>query len=95
MILLSFILTLIGCTVLCLAMARHHRQIWNRAPDRRTAFFLRFVGGGLMTSAVVICMESTGWVFGLVTWLGIFTASTILLVFLLPYAAVRVVVKSL
>lgn len=90
MILLSFIFTFIGSTALCLAMARHHRQIWNRAADKQTAWQLRFVGCSLLIVSVAVCMWALGGPIGLVVWLGLFTGCTLLLIFLLPYAAERI-----
>ena len=87
MISMSFILTFLASGALCLAMKRHHRQIWGRVPEKKTVLLCRFGGWGLMIIGITLCVFELGGPLGFVTWLGLFAACTLMLNFALPYVA--------
>lgn len=42
--LMALLLSLAGFVALALAMERHHRQVWQRAPSRKQSLLLRCAG---------------------------------------------------
>jgi Na+/pantothenate symporter len=85
MMFLALALTFIGCIALCLAMARHHRQVWGQIPNERTTLKMRCVGWFLLIIAIWICIDALGGPLGFVAWFGLFTLSSVVLIFALPY----------
>lgn len=74
-----------GMAALCLAMDRHHAQVWRRAPRKPARRGLRIAGWLLLAVAVVPCVRGWGATVGVVAWFGFLSAAALLLVFLLPY----------
>ena len=73
-----------GMAGLCLAMDRHHSQVWQaRAPWRQRA--LRAAGWLLLAAAVWPCVQVWGGAVGPVLWCGMLSVGALLLVLLLPY----------
>lgn len=72
---------------LCLAMDRHHGQVFGRKPVAWQARGLRIAGWSLLGLALGYCGRHWGWAIGPVAWFGFLSAAALLLVFLLPYAA--------
>lgn len=70
MTLLAFALAYLGMTLLCLAMPRHHRQCFTRAPSPTRQFMLRLAAAALLLSAAGACLAALGLAIGLVVWLG-------------------------
>ncbi|SUE42570.1 DUF3325 domain-containing protein [Roseomonas gilardii] len=90
---LSFALAYAGFTGLCLAMERHHEQVFGvrRIPRLRR---LGLTGGGwlLLTGSLLplLTAQGTGAGAGITLWLGLLTAAALALALLLSYAPRRV-----
>lgn len=66
MILLAFALAYLAMLALCLAMARHHRAMFNTAPTSRRQRWLRVTASGLLFGAALLNIASSGLAIGLV-----------------------------
>lgn len=66
MILLAFALAYLAMLALCLAMARHHRAVFNTAPTPRRQRWLRATASGLLLGAALLNTASSGLAIGLV-----------------------------
>lgn len=86
MTLLTSALAYAGFAGLCLAMRRHHRQLWGRQPSRTASARLRLAGWLCLISSIAPCIVAWGSGAGTVAWFGILTAAGLVLAFLLPYA---------
>ncbi|WP_341910335.1 DUF3325 domain-containing protein [Ferrovibrio terrae] len=84
MMLLATFCALAGFAALCFAMPRHHRQLWETAPGRRRQIMLRFGGSLMLALSFLLCGSIWDWKIGPVAWLGLLTATGLLLVFMLP-----------
>ena len=77
-----------GFTALCLAMDRHHADLYGRravlAPRRRQWLRLAGVAGLLMS--LLCCVAWQGWNIGPVMWCGVMSFSALTLVMLWPHA---------
>jgi hypothetical protein len=82
----AWLLAYAGFAGLCLAMDRHHAQVWGRDASPRARWGLRGAGWLLLTLALWPCVAAWGATVGVVVWLGFLTAGALLLVGLLPYA---------
>nr|WP_315244793.1 efflux RND transporter periplasmic adaptor subunit [uncultured Albidiferax sp.] len=82
----AVLLAYAGFAGLCLAMDRHHAQVWGRDASPRARRGLRGAGWLLLTLALWPCVVAWGATVGVVVWLGFLTAGALLLVGLLPYA---------
>ena len=81
---LAIALCYAGMAGLCLAMDRHHSQVWkHKAPTRQR--LLRVAGGLLLAVAVWPCVLIWGGAVGPVVWLGMLSVGAFALVLLLPY----------
>ncbi len=83
---LAGLLMYAGLTALSLAMDRHHRQVWLRAPDSKTVLVLRVTGICLLAISLLASVRAAGQALGLVAWFGVLPLAGVLLVLLLPYA---------
>lgn len=72
-------------TSLCLAMNRHHRQVWQAEPSNPRRLLLRGGGWTLLAASCAASLFGRGWSLGLVDWCGALTAAGLALIFLLPY----------
>lgn len=73
-----------GMAGLCLAMARHYRQVWpSRGADPRRILLFRACGAILLLLALAPCIQRWGVAVGVVLWFGYVSASALLLVGLL------------
>ncbi|MCR0985183.1 DUF3325 domain-containing protein [Roseomonas populi] len=87
MIAFAAALSYAGFTALCLAMARHHEQVFrSRAVPAGRRRVLTALGWGLLALSVVPVVMELGWGLGLVLWLGLLTATAMPLAMLLNYA---------
>lgn len=86
MTLLAICLAYAGFAALCLAMERHHREVFGsrRIPPRRR-LALRLAGWVLLAASFPACVAGWGWAFGPVAWCGVLTAAALPVVLLLPY----------
>lgn len=87
MIVLGLALPYAGFTALCLAMERHHEQVFGqrRIPTGRRQM-LRLAGTLLLMASLLPCLAIAGWSTGTVLWFGLLTAAALSLTLLLPYA---------
>jgi hypothetical protein len=87
MMALSFALAYAGFTALCLAMERHHEQVFHsrRIPPWRRRLF-QGTGSALLAASLPAAVQGPGWALGLVIWTGLLTAAAMLLAMLLAYA---------
>jgi hypothetical protein len=75
-----------GMALLCLAMDRHHQQVWGCEPSRRCRLGLRGGGSALLALALLPCVAAWSATVGTVLWLGFLSAGVLPLILLLPYA---------
>jgi len=69
MMLLAFALAYVGMLALCLAMPRHHRQLFNRAPSPLLQRGLRLLASALLVAIVMVDVAELGLSIGLVVCL--------------------------
>ncbi len=87
MILFGLALPYAGFTALCLAMERHHEQVFGqRRIAPRLRLLLRLAGWLLLLASPLPCIALAGWGGGSVLWCGMLTAAALLLTLSLPYA---------
>lgn len=84
---LSLALAYAGFTGLCLAMERHHEQVFGsrRIPPLRGRL-LRAAGWLLLALSLAPAVQEAGPALGVVLWAGLLTAAALPLALLLPYA---------
>jgi len=75
-----------GMTGLCLAMDRHHDQVWGRDASPLVRRLLRIGGIVLLAGGFLLCIGAWGGAIGPVVWVGFLSAGALSLVLLLPYA---------
>jgi hypothetical protein len=87
MIVLGIALPYAGFAALCLAMERHHEQVFGqrRVPKRRR-HTLRVLGWLLLIASPAPCISVLSWGVGSVLWCGLLTAAVLPLTLLLAYA---------
>jgi hypothetical protein len=74
-----------GVSGLCLAMPRHHLQVWHRHPSLATRVSLRIAGWLCLAAALAASVAALGWPIGSVAWFGLFFVAALALVLLLAY----------
>lgn len=82
----ALLLSYAGMAGLCLAMDRHHAQVWGRDATAAARWGLRVVGGALLAAAVLPCVGGWGGSVGSVVWLGFLSVGALLVVVGLSYA---------
>ena len=76
-----------GFVAMCLAMERHHEQVFRtRAIPPRRRRLLAALGWLLLAASALATVAASGWGLGLVLWAGVLTATAIPLSILLTYA---------
>ena len=83
--LMALLLSLAGFVALALAMERHHRQVWQRAPSRKQSLLLRCAGVIGLGAALAACVAHAGWATGTVIWLGLMTVAALAVALVLSY----------
>lgn len=83
--LMALLLSLAGFVALALAMERHHRQVWQRAPSRKQCLLLRCAGVIGLGAALAACVAHAGWATGTVIWLGLMTVAALTVALVLSY----------
>jgi hypothetical protein len=84
---LGFALAYGGFLALCLAMERHHEQVFrSRHVPRWRQRLLAGAGWALLAASLAPVVHGFGWGLGLVFWTGILTATAMPLAMLLSYA---------
>lgn len=73
-----------GMAGLCLAMPRHHRQLWRRTLRRGTSVNFRILGVLGLILAFLSCIVEWGWSMGPVAWFGVVAVAGLVVVFSLP-----------
>ena len=74
-----FCLAFAGAALLCLAMNRHHAQVFKTHPDRPRRLYLRGGGVGLLAAAFATAGAAQGWAVGTVEWVGAIGLAAIVL----------------
>lgn len=82
----AFALNYTGLTLLAFAMAVHHRTVFGRVPEPRTALAYRVAGWALLAVALVASLFALGWQVGLVAWITMLGAGGFALTQLLTFA---------
>ncbi|TRX73695.1 DUF3325 domain-containing protein [Pseudomonas mangiferae] len=85
MSLLAFGLAYAGFCGLCLAMNRHHGDVFGAPPSPRRARLLRLGGWLGVAASWAPCVAHHGITVGSVLWVGLLGAASLSLVLLLPY----------
>ncbi|WP_407297095.1 DUF3325 domain-containing protein [Stutzerimonas zhaodongensis] len=70
MTLFAFALAYVAMLALCLAMPRHHRQLFDHAPSSLRQRGLRLLAGGALIAIVMLDVAALGVSIGLVVCLG-------------------------
>ncbi|MBP0494966.1 DUF3325 domain-containing protein [Roseomonas indoligenes] len=83
---LALALAYAGFTGLCLAMERHHEQVFGtrRVPPMRGSLF-RGAGWLLLVISLLVSVLGAGPVLGILLWAGLLTAAALLLALLLAF----------
>lgn len=84
--LVAALLAYSGFTALCLAMSRHHRQLWHRPVSSRRALVLRVVGAALLAGSLLASTQGEGVPRGIAAWFGVLPLAALALVGLLPFS---------
>ena len=82
----AWLLCYAGMAALCLAMDRHHAQVWGRDATPAARWGLRSIGWVLLAAALVPCVLGWGGSVGTVVWLGFLSAGALCVVGCLSYA---------
>lgn len=86
MVLAAFLICFLGFGALSVAMPRHHRQVFGRAPRPRERAAYRLAGGALLALALAPCFVAWPGSTALVGWLGLLTVAAMSQVLALTYA---------
>jgi len=81
----AFCLAYAGFSALCLAMDRHHEDVFDRALPRGRRLWLRALGWLGLVLSLAACATAWGWSYGIVEWVGILSLAGLLLIWLLAY----------
>jgi Protein of unknown function (DUF3325) len=74
-----------GLLALCLAMPKHYRQVFARAPGDTPVRLFRLGGWLSLSISLAASVATNGWSFGPVEWIGMMAFTGLVLVFTLPY----------
>lgn len=83
-LLLTFLLIVVACTLLCLSLAKHYRHLTKRALDDRLKLRLRIAGYGLLSASLAVVFVGESYL-GLVYWCGLFSLVAAPLPFIIAY----------
>lgn len=81
----ALLLSYSGLAALCLAMNRHHRQLWHRPASAPRAMLLRSIGIVLLAGSLVASTTAAGTARGVVAWFGVLPLAALGLIGLLPF----------
>lgn len=84
--LVALLLAYSGLAALCLAMNRHHRQVWHRPASATRAVLLRSIGIGLLAGSLLASTVVAGMARGIVAWFGVLPLAALGLIGLLPFS---------
>jgi hypothetical protein len=82
---IEFALSYNGLLALCLAMPKHYRQVFARAPGETPVHLFRLGGWLSLSASLAASVATNGWSFGPVEWIGMVAFTGLALVFMLPY----------
>lgn len=82
----AFCLTYAALAALCLAMDRHHADVFGDDPPPRRRLALRVAGWALLGLSLWAAAAPRGWAYGSTQWTGMLALDGLLLIVLLPYA---------
>jgi Protein of unknown function (DUF3325) len=74
-------------TALCLAMPKHHAQVWRHEGSAPHRALLRVLGGFGLIATVALCIAADGVGIGLVMFCAVLTLAGSCVAWLLPYRA--------
>lgn len=87
---LVFLLSYSGLFTLCLAMPKHHHAMLGQGslPPNPSLLLLllKIVGWVILGLSFAMAVDTAGWSFGPVQWIGCLAIGGLMLIFLLPYA---------
>ena len=86
MAMLALSLAYTGMAGLCLAMPRHHRQVWTRDPPPAARTGLRVAGWLCLALSPLPCVVVWGAAAGTVAGFGVLSTAGFVLAFSLPHA---------
>ena len=87
--LMSFLATLIGTALLCLAMRKHSRIVFRVVPSPRTQLVLRACAIGCLLVAVLLATSVLGTIVGITAFFGAFTVTMLSTAFLMTLLETR------
>ena len=81
----AFVLNASGCALLALAMQRHHRQVAadTLTPPRQRR--RRALGSTSLGLSLLVCWVALGPLMGLLLWLGMLSATTLIVALVLAF----------
>lgn len=85
----AFVAATAGFAALAMAMTRHAREIFGRAPGQGTAWTLRIAGAVLLAAAHAFSATAWGAAIGAVAWFGVVTAGALAVVLALALRPAR------
>lgn len=85
MALAAVVLSFAGFAALAVSMARHHRDLFGRPPERRLMLALRAAGWLLLAAAFAPAIRHSGPAIGIVLWFGIATLTAMSVALMLTY----------
>lgn len=85
---LVFLLSYGGLFTLCLAMPKHYQVMLGKLwlPSSPSLLILKIVGWLILGLSFAMAVDTAGWSFGPVQWIGFLAIGGLMLIFLLPYA---------
>ena len=83
--LLALVITASGCALLALAMQRHHRQVAASTLNQQLQYQRRALGSTSLGLSLIVCWVALGPLVGLLLWLGMLSATTLLVTLVLAF----------
>lgn len=85
---LVFLLSYAGLFTLCLAMPKHFQVMLGKLslPSSPSLLILKVVGWLILGLSFAMAVDTAGWSFGPVRWVGFLAIAGLMLIFLLSYA---------
>lgn len=81
----AFCLAYAGFTGLSMAMDRHFEDVFDREPTPAVRNTLRMAGSLALLASLLLCAYIAGWSYGTVLWIGMLTASGLLLIWIMTF----------
>ena len=81
----AFVINASGCALLALAMQRHHRQVAAGTLKPQLQRRRRVLGSTALGLSLLVCWVALGPLVGLLLWLGLLSATTLLVALVLAF----------